>query len=97
MATDSMTIRLHLRGITVDEVGVDEPDRLVVLVSATNSRTRCPFCGFKTSRVHETRTVRIRDLPVGGRRTTLCWQRRRFECENCTEVTPKSTPRSKGT
>ncbi len=91
-----MTIRLHLRGIAVDEVSVDEPDRLVVLVSATNSRTRCPLCGFKTSRVHETRTVRIRDLPVGGRRTTLCWQRRRFECENCTERHTEEHPEIEG-
>jgi transposase len=91
-----MTIRLHLRGIAVDEVGIDEPDRLVVVVSATNSRARCPFCGFKTAKVHETRTVRVRDLPVGGRRTTLLWQRRRFECENCIERHTEEHPEIEG-
>ena len=96
MATDSMTIRLHLRGIAVDEVGVDEPDRLVVVVSSTNTRARCPFCGFKTSKVHETRIMRIRDLPVGGRRTTLLWRRRRFECEHCTERHTEEHPEIEG-
>jgi transposase len=91
-----MTIRLHLRGIVVDEVGVDEPDRLVVVVRGANTRARCPFCGFKTARVHETTTVRIRDLPVGGRRTTLLWRRRRFECEHCTERHTEEHPEIEG-
>jgi len=96
VATDSMTIRLHLRGIRVDEVGVDSPERLVVVVSATNPRAQCPFCGFKTATVHETRTVQVRDLPVGGRRTTLAWRRRRFECENCTERHTEDHPEIEG-
>jgi len=91
-----MTIRLHLRGIRVDEVGVDEPERLVVVVGAINSRPRCPFCGFKTDKVHETRIVRVRDLPVGGRRTTLLWRRRRFECDNCTERHTEDHPEIEG-
>jgi transposase len=91
-----MTIRLHLRGIMVDEVGVDEPDRLVVVVRVANTRARCPFCGFATAKVHETRTVRIRDLPVGGRRMTLLWRRRRFECEHCTERHTEEHPELEG-
>ena len=41
---------------------------------------RCPACGARTARVHETRRRRVRDLPSLGRPTTLVVQVRRFEC-----------------
>ena len=78
-----MSIRLHLRAIRVLEVLVDDPRRLVLGVIATSLRLQCRWCGFSTAKVHETRTVKVRDLAVSGRRVTLVWHRRRFECENC--------------
>ena len=77
-----MMVRLHLRRIRVVRVVEDEIDRLVVEVADTRSVLRCPSCGFKTSKVHETRRVQIQDLAL-GRPTTLVWLQRRFECENC--------------
>ncbi len=83
MAPDTMRVRLHLRLIRVLTVLVDTPSRLEVEVASTRSWSRCPFCGFKTRIVHDTRRRRIRDLPVSGRRVTLVWIRRRFVCSNC--------------
>ena len=54
-------------------------------VESTVSRPRCPHCGFKCHRVHDTREREVRDLEVSGRRTTLVWMRRRFSCGNCCE------------
>ncbi len=85
MAVDSMRVRLHLRLIRVLTVLVDTPTRLEVEVTSTRSWSRCPFCGFKTRAVHDTRRRKIRDLPVSGRRMTLAWIRRRFVCANCDE------------
>jgi transposase len=85
MAPDSMRVRLHLRLIGVLTVLVDTSTRLEVEVASTRSWSRCPFCGFKTRTVHDTRHRKIRDLPVSGRRTTLVWIRRRFVCANCDE------------
>lgn len=82
MAKDQMTIRLHLKRMRVVRVLEDEIDKLVVEVADTRSVLRCPACGFKTSKVHETRRVVVQDLPL-GRPTTLVWLQRRFECENC--------------
>jgi transposase len=78
-----MRVRLHLRLIRVLTVLVDTPSRLEVEVASTRSWSRCPFCGFKTRMVHDTRRRKIRDLPVSGRRMTLVWVRRRFSCGNC--------------
>ena len=66
-------------------VVVDTPSELVVEVESTLRRPRCPACGLRCGRVHDTRRRKIRDLEVSGRRTTLVWARRRFICGNCGE------------
>ena len=83
MAADVMRVRLHLRRIRVLEVLVDEPDVLRVRVESTETRPRCPYCGFKCHRVHDTRERDVWDSDVSGRPTTLVWMRRRMVCDNC--------------
>ena len=83
MASDSMRVRLHLRETRVLAVALDTPSELRVEVESTVRRPRCPACGFRCTRVHDTRRRKVRDLEVSGRRTTLVWHRRRFVCDNC--------------
>ena len=83
MAADVMRVRLGLRRIRVLEVLVDEPVVLRVRVESTETRPRCPHCGFKCHRVHDVREREIRDLPASGRPVTLVWMRRRMVCDNC--------------
>ncbi len=83
MASDTMSVRLHLRLIGVLSVLVDTESELVVEVAATRGWSRCPHCGFTTRAVYDTRSKKIRDLPVWGRSMTLVWQRRRFACGSC--------------
>lgn len=85
MAPDTMQVRLHLRLIRVLAVVIDALDELVVAVCSTRSWSRCPHCGLRCRRVHDTRLRRIRDLSVSGRRVTLVWHRRRFSCDGCGE------------
>ena len=83
MASDVMRVRLHLRQVRVLAVVVDTPSELRVRVESTVRRPRCPHCGFKCHRVHDTRERSVRDLEVSGRRTTLVWMRRRLVCGGC--------------
>ena len=83
--SDVMSVRLHLWGVRVRGVGVDSVDRLEVEVESTREWSRCGHCGFRCYRVWDRRAKRVRDLGVSGRRTTLVWRRRRFECGNCGE------------
>lgn len=85
MSPDAMTVRLHLRRVRVVAVLVDLLERLVVEIVDVRRVVRCPYCGFKTTRVHDTRRVLVRDLPTRGRPTTLVWTRRRFRCSECSE------------
>lgn len=77
-----MAIRLHLRRMRVVRVVEDEIDKLVTEMADTRRVVRWPACGYKTSKVHETRRVEIRDLPLGPP-APLVWLQRRFECPNC--------------
>ena len=83
MASDVMRVRLDLRQIRVLAVASDTPSELRVEVESTVRRPRCPACGFRCARVHDTRRRKVRDLEVSGRPTTLVWRRRRFVCDNC--------------
>ena len=83
MASDAMTVRLHLPQIRVLGVVEDTPGALRVSVESTLLRLRCPQCGFRCHRVHDCRDKKVRDLEVSGRRTVLVWSRRRMVCDNC--------------
>ena len=83
MASDVMSVRLHLPQIRVLGVIEDTPARLVVGVESTLRRLRCPNCGFKCHRVHDRRGKKVRDLGVSGRPVTLVWSRRRMRCGDC--------------
>lgn len=96
MSCDVMRVRLHLRLMRVLAVIVDAIDELTVEVTGTRSWSRCPDCGFKTRKVHDSRRRRIRDLPVSGRPVTLVWHRRRFSCEACGERHLEQHPEIEG-
>ena len=83
--SDVMSVRLHLSGVRVTGVGVDSVERLEVEVESARGWSRCRHCGFRCYRVWDRRPKRVLDLGVSGRRTTLVWRGRRFECGNCGE------------
>ena len=83
--SDVMSVRLLLSGVRVRGVLVDSVDRLEVEVESARGWSRCRHCGFRCYRVWDRRAKRVRDLGVSGRRATLVWRRRRFECGNCGE------------
>ncbi len=96
VAVDVMPVRLHLQGIKVLEVLEDRPERLVVAVAGVGSVQRCTACGFKTAQVHQRTKVKVRDLPVSGRPTTLVWHRRRFRCGSCGSTFTETHPQLVG-
>src|SRR2546430_1799227 len=50
---------------------------------ATPAGGCCPGCGRARCEVKERPLVRVRDLPIAGRRTFLVWRKRRFRCLAC--------------
>ncbi len=80
MPPDSMTVRLKLKRIDVVEVLTDLPEQLVVVERDLFSVVPWRWCGMRTTKGHETRRVKLKDLPVPGAPTKLMWLRRRFIC-----------------
>ena len=48
-------------------------------VQTTATVVGCVACGVRAE-LHGRRTVRVRDLPVGGRPVVLCWRKRLWRC-----------------
>jgi transposase len=75
-ASGSILLSLDGFEVTAAEV-VDEEWRLAVQTTATT--VGCAACGTQ-ARLHARRTVRVRDLPMGGRPVVLCWRKRIWRC-----------------
>jgi transposase len=74
----SGSILLGLDGFEVTAAAViDDEWRLAVQTTATT--VGCTACGSQ-ARLHARRTVRVRDLPIGGRPVVLCWRKRVWRC-----------------
>ena len=77
-ARDLGAVVLGLEGFRL--VAVDEHDgELELAVETTADMVGCPRCGA-VAWAHGRRPVRVRDLPVGGRPTTLIWIKRLWRC-----------------
>ena len=48
-------------------------------VQTTATVVGCQGCGVRAE-LHGRRTVRVRDLPIGGRPVVLCWRKRIWRC-----------------
>jgi transposase len=98
-ARDLGAVVLGLEGFRL--VAVDEHDgELELAVETTNDMVGCPRCGA-VAWAHGRRPVRVRDLPVGGRPTTLIWIKRLWRCryQRCvtrtwSETSPEIPPRA---
>jgi len=75
-ASGSILLGLDQFEVTAAEV-TDDEWRLAVQTTATP--VGCAACGTQ-ARLHARRTVRVRDLPIGGRPVALAWRKRIWRC-----------------
>jgi transposase len=52
-----------------------------LVVQTTAELVGCARCGVR-AQAHGRRTVRVRDLPAGGRPVVLCWRKRLWRCSD---------------
>lgn len=79
---DYIRVRLDLPGLRV--LGQrEEEGQLVVDVAYAAAVAMCPYCHRPTSKVHEYRRQRKRDIPIRGQQVVLVLWRRRFRCLCC--------------
>jgi transposase len=73
---------LGLDGLVVTALR-ERGDELDVEVELAVVAGSCRLCGESELEVKERPCVRVRDLPLAGRRVTLVWRKRRFRCRAC--------------
>src|SRR3954449_1280668 len=73
---------LGIDGMVV--LGVVDVGHALELEVETIARAACcRWCVRASLTVKERPVVRVRDLPLAGRPTVLCWRKRRYRCEAC--------------
>ncbi|MFI6732485.1 ISL3 family transposase [Nonomuraea sp. NPDC050451] len=79
------TLLLGLDGVAVTKVVAagqgPQEGPVLHLATADEKARRCPQCGVAAVRMKEWVITRPRDLPIGGRRCTLRWRKRRWCCD----------------
>lgn len=88
---DDVSRVLGIEGMAV--TGVSDHGWWVELEVEILARARCcRWCGRGSLKVMERDAVRVRDLPLAGRITYLCWRKRRFGCEGCGRTFTETHP-----
>ena len=90
---DDLNLVLGIEGFRVTAVS-ERGDELELEVELVARAGVCPGCDRPTVDVKERPVVRVRDLPLLGRRTRLVWRKRRFPGEASASRTPSSRPGS---
>jgi len=67
---------------------------LIFQCETNSSCAHCPYCGEKSSRVHDKRVVTIIDAPYSGKKKLLKIEKKRFRCQklHCKRVFTESVP-----
>lgn len=69
---------------------VNRLSSITYLCETTSSEAPCPHCGLINQRVHDYRSVTIKDAPLWGRKRFLKIKKKRFRCMGCKKVYTES-------
>ena len=68
----------------MDITNTEVSDTSVILYVSMKLRTcECPACGALTSKVHDYRTQKVKDIPLQGKTLTWVYKKRRYVCSAC--------------
>jgi len=70
---------LGLKDVTIKNVEDNEEKAEIFLEKPVKPHV-CPYCGKTTTKVHDYRNQRIKDIPAFGKQTVLILRKRRYKC-----------------
>lgn len=75
---------LNLQGVIVTDVILKEETNEIHL-DLVKKECTCPRCNSKTSKVHDYRLQKVKDVPTFSKDTILIIRKRRYVCESCSK------------
>jgi transposase len=79
-----VTKLLNLETVQVTQTEFAGDDRVTLFVESMHEMAICPECKQASTNVHDLSAVQmIRDLSIAGRRCSLSYRARRFNCQTC--------------
>lgn len=80
--TNSTEKLIGLKGVNVKNIE-EKSDLTEVYIEMDCKPHNCPQCGQKTSRIHDYRKQKIKDIPAFGKHIMLILRKRRYFCPHC--------------
>ncbi len=71
---------IGFQGVTVKNIEEKEK-KLIISVELKRKTVACPCCGRKTSKIHDYRLQKVKDMPVFGKKVELLLRKRRYVCD----------------
>ena len=74
--------------LSFEEIKIDANSILVTVASARDY-AKCPYCQASATRKHSRHFRTLSDLPCGDRAVKICWEAKRYFCDNynCVRLT----------
>lgn len=84
MAKAQITIPRDIPDIRVLQTSIDERGEIIITIESTKAGAPCRQCGKWITKLHgREESVTIRHLPAFGRRTSLRYRPKRYQCQDC--------------
>ena len=73
---------INLKGVFIKKI-INNENSVHIYIETKAKEHICPCCGTITSRVHDYRTQKIKDIPIHFKDCFLFLRKRRYSCPNC--------------
>ena len=84
MHTNCIKNLLNLKDVVVENIK-NLNDKVEIYIEVPKSEQTCPFCGSKTSNIHDYYKQTIKDIPIYFKPTYLIYNKRRYHCKHCSK------------
>ena len=84
MHTNCIKNLLNLKDVLVKNIK-NLNDKVEIYIEVPISEQTCPFCGSKTSKIHDYYKQTIKDIPIYFKPTYLIYNKRRYNCKHCSK------------
>lgn len=84
MHTNCIKNLLNLKDVVVKNIK-NLNDKVEICIEVPKSEQTCPFCGSKTSNIHDYYKQTIKDIPIYFKSTYLIYNKRRYHCKHCSK------------